>query len=89
MLRELLEPQDQATLLQSIQQLALREPAAVYRHAADMINTGAMVRQRQYLARASGFPCRSNARPCPIFPPAGTLRLRNTGATLRREHLCK
>ena len=55
MLLDLLGPQDQATLLHSIQHLALREPETVYQSVADMIDAGAKVQQRERHRPRIGF----------------------------------
>jgi hypothetical protein len=55
MLRDLLGPQAQATLLKSIQQLAVREPAAVFGYVAEMLRVGAIVRKRDNQGSCIGF----------------------------------
>ncbi|HEV8574040.1 MAG TPA: hypothetical protein VGR43_04960 [Dehalococcoidia bacterium] len=55
MLRDLLGPQDQATLLESIRQLALREPGTVYRYLAEVLHAGAMAQERENQRSRIGF----------------------------------
>ncbi len=55
MLRDILGPQDQATLLESIQQLAAREPSAVYRYVAETLNAGAKIHELQSHRPRIGF----------------------------------
>jgi hypothetical protein len=55
MLRDILAPQQQATLVESIQQLAAKHPAEVYRYVAEMINAGAKVKARERQQPRMGF----------------------------------
>ncbi len=43
MVRDILGQQNHSILLESIEQLAAREPAAVYRYIAEMINSGTRI----------------------------------------------
>ena len=54
MLRDVLSPLERDVLLESLRQLAAREPAAVYRYMADTLNRGAQV-NKETLRPRIGF----------------------------------
>ena len=55
MLFDILGPQEHGALLESIRQLAAKEPAVVYQHIADILKAGASVRERQLHQPQIGF----------------------------------
>jgi len=55
MLLDLLGPQEHGVLLESIRQLAVKDPAVVYQYIADVLKTGAKVRERDLHRPQIGF----------------------------------
>lgn len=54
-LNAIIQPQDEATLVQALQQLAGAAPELVYGHTADMLALGADIRAQKEAQRRIGF----------------------------------
>ncbi len=55
MLFDILGPQEHGVLLESIRQLAVKEPAVVYQYVANVLKIGARVRERELHRPQIGF----------------------------------
>src|SRR5712692_7239918 len=55
MLFDILGPQEHAVLLESIRQLAAKEPAVVYQHIANVLKAGARVSEHELHRPQIGF----------------------------------